>query len=1177
MRFWLAALLAALPCLAARDHLLFSFEEGVTDWRVNVYGNGTLEFAEAEQAAQGERAMQVRSQGLHGGNLISPKLPSGPWRLDRYDRIRFHVRSPQVMTKATLVFVTNEKTHPTYNLHFVVEKPGWQELTFPLSRCWNRGKQKLDARRLQNVYINPGQPDAEFDIDQVELLSSARQVFLRPDRVLRAVPVPAAPVIDGQLDDPAWIAAAKLTDFSCYRLEGLAKDQTEAGVCYDSEAIYLGVRLHSSAMDKLKAEETARDAVVYEDDCVEIFVDPEHDHGNWRQFVANSVGAQFDAHMPGGEPGRGIAWNGSWTVRTSKDAAGWIAEVRIPFADLGGTPKPGAVHGFNVCREAPSTGELSMWTRTGGRFTRVAGLADLIYGPFAPAPPTISELVLEEGTTGGYVFRCQLDSNQALGTQSIVQLQIPNGEPSRVAHEQKLAKGRNRLVIPVPCEPKEEGEAKLLWTCFDEQGQVLAYQSFTFDIRLPSEASLDQLVLIPSPQELKLAEGTFTVGPEELRIQPGPEGRSRFTAGVIQSELTRLYGARVGVRQHVLADASARVLLGVPGRFPELAAALKASGTDLPKLKPEGYLLLVTPEQVLIAGADDRGAYYGARTFLQLVAHATPDGGLPQAPACHVLDWPEQSFRGAMIFTSGWPQDAFDPEVVKEYIYRQIAGYKFNTIVWQMKAGYRYESWPRLANRCALNREQMRDVIRFARDHFIELIPNTNILGHANWIVLKYPELQEDGKPHQLCTRHPQTYPMLFDVMEEMLDLFDHPKRLHVGLDEVRWKTHNLPEAEQCPRCRGIPKHQIYADHINRLHEFLAGKGVQMWMWGDMLVPTHNGAKPFDCSKAMDLIPKDIVICNWSANHSAGSCEMLAKRGFPVVKANSSEMVLADAPHTFGNLASFWYRHPWCPLTQSGERGEMLRQAFAAEHSWHVNREDTSQEAFARRNDVNILRLQAQPPRPKGTETCLSISLAKALNRDLRDEEADDGKGWADLGPDLDLRNFPTGEILAGRTPFTVPDPRAVYLQETAKSAAIPIGRRVASLLLLHTAIPPAAGDARKQYLKRFLAPNEGVPVAELRVTYAGGVERIVPLRVGMEVGFWQPTRGSEYLVRCPYLLRFPTALCQERHPGSTDAAAYVHEWVNPLPRAKIETIELRHTGTEAAYALFAISARELR
>ena len=101
-------------------------------------------------------------------------------------------------------------------------------------------------------------------------------------------------------------------------------------------------------------------------------------------------------------------------------------------------------------------------------------------------------------------------------------------------------------------------------------------------------------------------------------------------------------------------------------------------------------------------------------------------------------------------------------------------------------------------------REQMRDILQFARDNYLDVIPNTNLLGHANWIVLKKKHLQEDGKPHQICSRHPETRLLIADVLDEMLDVCDYPKRLHVGLDEVRWKTLNLPESERCPRssCR---------------------------------------------------------------------------------------------------------------------------------------------------------------------------------------------------------------------------------------------------------------------------------------------------------------------------------------------------------------------------------------
>ena len=66
-----------------------------------------------------------------------------------------------------------------------------------------------------------------------------------------------------------------------------------------------------------------------------------------------------------------------------------------------------------------------------------------------------------------------------------------------------------------------------------------------------------------------------------------------------------------------------------------------------------------------------------------------------------------------------------------------------------------------------------------------------------------------------------------------------------------------------------------------------------------------------------------------------------------------------------------------------------------------------------------------------------------------------------------------------------------------------------------------------------------------------------VPLRVGMEVGSWQPTRGAGYLSRCPYILRLATAHCRKTSPGATDAQLYVHEWPNPHPTWRIDRIEV--------------------
>ena len=1164
--------------------LLFDFENGDTGWRTNVYGKGEMTTETDADAAVGAAAMAVHCRGLQGANLISPPIPFGePWRLLKYDRARFRAKADVPMAKAVLVFVTDEAKHPTYNLHFVMDTPGWQQHVYPLSRCWNRGKQTLDASRIRQMYITSS-GTADFSIDHVELLEAARTVHLRPDRHVLVRPTAEAPVIDADLDDAAWGSALHLTAFVSYPRGRTLTDQTEAWVTYDDEALYVAARLHSSKPGELKAVETARDASVWRDDCLEVFIDPGQTHTEWYQFVTNPLGSQYDALLPGGVEGRGIPWNGSWTVKAAVADDAWLVEMRIPFADFGRGPKPGDSWGFNVCREAPSVGELSMWTDTGGRFTRVRGLADLVFATAADGEAcALADVSLEERGPGAYLFRARATSEQAVRAMYRVTVQAPDDEKTTAEGVVTIKQGEGDLAIPVGFDADSEGEAKV-WLSLEaaDTGDMIAYRAYNFVVSFPSEASLDRLVLVPTPKELTLDEGTFEITPETVTWIGSDPDESRIGT-VLYEEVSRCYGVRACVRRYPAVPERNVILVGRPDTCPELKSELAARGLleRVDALKPEGYALVVTPTRVLIAGRDARGTYYGVRTFLQLAAHGTAEGEAPRAACCRIVDWPDVPFRGTMVYTSGWPQDPHDGDVLKEYIYKQVAGLKLNAIVWQMKAGYRYSRRPRLANRCALSRDTVREVADFARQHFIEIIPSTNILGHANWIVLKVKELQEDGLPHQICTNHPLTYPMLFDVMEEMLELFDHPKRLHIGLDEVRWKTFNLPEDKRCPRCRGIPKWKVFADHVTKLHGFLRAKGVETWMWGDMLIERHNGGPPFNCVKALDVIPKDIVIGNWSAEYAKGSSKQLSEKGYRVVKSNSRQVPVSEEPYVFGNLASFWYRHPWCPITQGGERGLMIQQAYAAEFSWSVNREDVSLNQYRRECDVNVLRFLARPAVPGGSSVYTPIDVTKAANRSLLDKAAGDGNGWADLGPGLDLSSFPSSALTVGRIHFRpvageADTPRAVYLTSDGEgSAVLQLRKKAPSLAFLHTAVFPADDQERQAYLKRFLAPNEGAPIAMCTVTYAGGGTRQFPIRVGMEVGNWLPSNGGEYLVRCPYVLRLATETCRRERAGDADVALYAFEWANPEAGRRIDSLELTHVGGPAAYALFALSARE--
>jgi len=987
-------------------HVLFDFEEGAAGWHANVYGKGKLWAERASDARAGRGAIAVHLRDLHGANLISPPILFGqPWRQQRYDRVRFWARADKPMTTAKFVFVTDEAEHNTYSLQFSMQEVGWHRHTYPLARCWNRGKKKINASRITRMYIN-GSGTADFAVDQVELLEAAREVHLRPDRHVFVFRTRTPPAIDGQLNDPAWQGAAHLTDFLRYRSDKPAVDQTEAWVTYDDQALYVAARLYTRTPDELKAIETARDASVWQDDCLEIFVDPQHTHSECYQFVANSIGSQFDALLPGGGKGRGRAWNGTWTVKTAVDKDAWLVEMRLPFEDFGRRPESGETWGFNVCREAPSSGELSFWTDTGGKFTRVRGLADLVFATAVDKGVGLTNVRLEEKAPGSYVLRGDTRSPRASRAAYTVWTQSPEDVKTSAVGHVSIAAGRSDVAIPVEFEAKEEGEAKAWFALRDAKTEaILCYKACNFNVAFSREADLSRLVLVPTPKEMGLGDGEFNINGDTI-THIGSDRREAFIGEVIEREIEECYGVRSCVRRPAPRTADNVILVGRPDTSPALKRALAERGLleRLEALKPEGYVLVVEPKRTLIAGKDAQGTYYAARTFLQLVANGTNEGEAPRARCCTIVDWPDFPFRGFMIYTGGWPQDPQDADLLMDFVYKEVAGYKYNAIVWSMGSGYRYSRWPRLRNRCALPRETVQAVARFARNHFIQMIPSTNILGHANWIVLKYPDLKEDGKNKVLCTRHPMTYPLLFDTLDEMLDVFDYPTRLHVGLDEVRWKTFNLPEDERCPRCRGVPKWKIYADHVTKLHGFLKAKGVETWMWGDMLIPRHNGGPPFNCYKALDLIPKDVVICNWSAEYAKGSSRELVEKGFRVVKANSRQVPVSEQPYVFGNLASLWYRCPWCTMNHVGQRGLMMEIAFAADYSWNVNRENVTLKRYARERDLNILRLVARPGVPGGCAEYTPLDLSEVANRTVVDEAAGDGEGWADLGPEQDRR-----------------------------------------------------------------------------------------------------------------------------------------------------------------------------
>ncbi len=259
-----------------------------------------------------------------------------------------------------------------------------------------------------------------------------------------------------------------------------------------------------------------------------------------------------------------------------------------------------------------------------------------------------------------------------------------------------------------------------------------------------------------------------------------------------------------------------------------------------------------------------------------------------------------------------------------KFIAGELAPRSVNTLVLRVDYGFQYTSHPELADPQGLSPNDVAQLLAACRRHGIELIPQINLLGHQSWgkythrLLTAHPEFDEtpwvkmpdrhtwpneDGLYcKSYCPRHPQVHDVVFAVVDELCDAFD-AKAMHAGLDEVFYIG-----MDKCPRCGGQDKSQLFADEVTLIRNHLHEKGRRMWMWGDRLLDgkvTGLGeweASRNDTHRAIDLIPKDVVICDWHYERPDPTAVYFAMKGFDVVtcpwkNADSARQQLADMVH----------------------------------------------------------------------------------------------------------------------------------------------------------------------------------------------------------------------------------------------------------------------------------------
>lgn len=353
------------------------------------------------------------------------------------------------------------------------------------------------------------------------------------------------------------------------------------------------------------------------------------------------------------------------------------------------------------------------------------------------------------------------------------------------------------------------------------------------------------LPIVPRPAVVRHLSGTFLLGRSAV-IYANPEALAvaKWFAEQLHSE----FG--------ITAEVTTQPPRGIAFRF--------LIDDSLPE---EGYRLRIEPRGVTLSGPP-AGLFYGAQSMLQLAAAHSQAAFI--LPAAEIQDQPRFPYRGLHLDTS---RHMFSVEFLKRYL-DWMARYKLNRFHWHLTddQGWRIEikKYPRLTEIGSMRKEtlvghapqsakydgksyggfyteeQIRDVVAYARERFITVIPEIEMPGHSLAALAAYPELACTAGPFETATTwgvfkdvycpKEKTFQFLENVLTETMELF--PSRyIHIGGDEVekdRWKE--SPDAQSIIRREGLQDESgLQSYFIRRMELFINSKGRRMIGWDEIL------------------------------------------------------------------------------------------------------------------------------------------------------------------------------------------------------------------------------------------------------------------------------------------------------------------------------------------------------
>jgi len=282
----------------------------------------------------------------------------------------------------------------------------------------------------------------------------------------------------------------------------------------------------------------------------------------------------------------------------------------------------------------------------------------------------------------------------------------------------------------------------------------------------------------------------------------------------------------------------------------------------------EAYTININNKNIKISGLTSTGVFYGVQTLRKSLPICNAINNPIALPAAEIKDAPRFKYRGMMLDCS---RHFFSIDFIKKFI-DLIALHNMNTFHWHLNddQGWRIEikKYPKLIEIGSVRtgtvmgrnsdvddsikyggyytQEQCREIVEYARQRHITVIPEIDMPGHMKAVLASYPNLGCTGGPYKvghnwgvyydvLCIGNEDTFKFVEGVLDEIIDIF--PSRyIHIGGDETptkRWSE--CSKCEKIMQKEGLPINKLQAYFTNRIEKYLNSKGRSIIGWDEIL------------------------------------------------------------------------------------------------------------------------------------------------------------------------------------------------------------------------------------------------------------------------------------------------------------------------------------------------------